>query len=180
MDKAKIINIIKANPKLTHDQVKSQALSVGLSPDLFKEAWKETKTPAKRPLFFTILGYGSFIWAIISILGISAMIFMYIAVLNSGTSASIDMSAKQDLILFVFAPIIIGIALLFATGIGFLKLKKWLPKVLIAFVILEISGLLMSYYIAPTDFKLTKDDFDIIWNIGVIWYVFSKKELLVN
>lgn len=41
MNKQDILNIIKENPQMSYDKLKSQAITIGLPMDLFEEAWKE-------------------------------------------------------------------------------------------------------------------------------------------
>jgi len=58
MNKNQIIEIIKQNPKMTHEEIKSQAENAGVPIEIFEDAWNETKPKkSKKRIGIKIVGF---------------------------------------------------------------------------------------------------------------------------
>ena len=126
----------------------------------------------KRPILITLLG-------ILAILASAYIIVTSIPLLQ--LSGKIVRSEDPGVFLFTpIIPITISI-LLVVVGIGLLKMKKWLPRFLLALLLLSIAMSILSFIDSPETFRLTwRKIADLIINIAIVWYVFKEKKLFVN
>ena len=92
----------------------------------------------------------------------------------------------QALILGI--PIILAV-LYFIEGIGFLKLKKWLPKLLLITLIIGFVLQVIAYFDSVV--YLVKPIYGlfiffiknaiVLWiGVAIVWYTFKKKSLFIN
>jgi hypothetical protein len=142
----------------------------------------------KRPITFGILGWLLIVGGIFSVIQAGLVIFtFYVGYTNLSPDLMKEISLPiQALILGT--PIVLAI-LYFIEGIGFLKLKKWLPILLLITLILGFvlqaivyfdSGWRLTNPIGGL-FKFFVKDAIIMWiGIAIIWYTFKKKDLFVN
>jgi len=145
----------------------------------------------KRPIAFTILGWLSMIGGIISVIQAGLAIYTFYlgyTYLSSKSSDLIEAISLPFQALILGIPIILAI-LYFIEGMGFLKLKKWLPKLLLITLVLGFILQVIAYFdsvlylINPIGglFKFFVKDAITIWiGVGIVWYTFKKKNLFVN
>ena len=125
-----------------------------------------------RPILITLLGILAILASVYIIVASIPLLQLYGKIIES-----------EDPGVFLFIPIIpiIASALLVVVGIGLLKMKKWLPRLLLALLILCIALLILSFIDSPETFRLTwKNYIELIIDIVIVWYVFKEKKLFVN
>ena len=143
---------------------------------------------SKRPIAFTILGWLAMIGGVISVIqaGLAISAF-YVGYTYLPPDLIKEISLPVEVLILV-TPIILAI-LYFVEGVGFLRLKKWLPKLLLitlilGFILQAIAYFDSAWYITnPIGglFKFFVKDAIIMWGeASIAWYIFKKKHLFIN
>lgn len=142
----------------------------------------------KRPLTFTIFGYLSIIAGIILIAQSSLVIWWFHSSYKHLSPELTKLISLPFQIILLGTPILLSI-LYFIEGLGFLKLKVWMPKLLlitliIGFILQAIACFdSIIFIINPAEavFEYFVKDGVSLW-IGVlfVWFVFKNKFLFVN
>ncbi len=142
----------------------------------------------KRPTIFTVLGWLSIIWGIFSIIQSVLAITAFWVSYKYLTPELIESISLSFQIFFLGIPIILSI-LYFTEWIWFLKLKSWLPGLLVVTLILAIILQTIVYFdsiwysINPAKafvkYFIT-DAIPLYIGGAIIWYTFKNKNIFTK
>ena len=141
-----------------------------------------------RPITFTVLGWLSIVGGVFSVIQAGAAISAFYVGYTYLPPDLVEAISLPVQALTLGTPIILAI-LYFIEGIGLLKLKKWLPKLLLVTLILGFILQVIMYFDSPwylTNpigglFKFFITDAITMWiGAAIVWYVFKKKDLFIN
>lgn len=126
----------------------------------------------QRPVLFTILG-------ILSLIGGCLKLF---AVLLGGSLLLLVLS-KAGLFSVGFLVIVLGLitgVLLVIQGIGFLKMKKWLPSFLVVTFLVFLVSTILSYGDSAGSEGLGSKVISIAISGAVVWLTYQQKAIFKN
>ena len=137
---------------------------------------------------FKILGWLSIIGGIFSIIQSGMAVFVFWAGYKYLTPELLGSISLPFQIAFLGIPIILSI-LYFTEGIGFLRLKHWLPNLLLTTLVLAILLQVMAYFdsvsylIDPVQALVEyfiKGGIPLFIGAIVVWYTFKNKRIFIN
>lgn len=130
--------------------------------------------PAKRPLLFTVLGIFSLIGGIGSLLAVvlgTASLFLILA-------ATENSFLSMLFIVFIIRAVV-GV-LLIIQGVGFLKMKKWLPTFVLVTVVTGAVGNILNFTSAAPGSSSSGTFLSIAIGVVILWLTYQQKELFKN
>lgn len=126
----------------------------------------------KRPTIFTILGFLALIGGCIKLFFVLIGGSVLIVLLNTSGLWSVGF--------FIVLVGLIGSLLLIIEGIGFLKMKKWLPLFIAASFVLLVINTALSYIDASNTQSLGETVFNFAIASAVVYATYKQKELFKN
>ena len=122
----------------------------------------------QRPVLYTILGVLAIIGGVFSALGAMAL-FGFIA-----------FGAPAVLLLLAGLLMLASAALSFVSGVGFFKMKAYMPKLVLVLLALSVVGSILNYIESPENFQVLSQLIGLLIYGAVAWKVNQDKALFKN
>ncbi|MFT7184068.1 MAG: hypothetical protein ACI9QC_000397 [Oceanicoccus sp.] len=126
---------------------------------------------AKRPTLYTVLGVLAVLGLISSVMGI-LVIGGAIAVLG----------AEAPMLMLIVSGIVLAVAgaLNLAEVVGFFKMKKFMPNVVVAAFGLGLVSMVLTYMASPETFSMGGQAVSLIISGAIVWKVNEDKAMFKN
>lgn len=122
----------------------------------------------QRPVLYTILGVLAILGGIFTGLG-SLALFGLIA-----------LGGPAVLIIIVGLIVLLTAILYLVSGVGYFKMKAYMPKLVLVLLGLSVLGTILNYVQSPEGFQIGNQLFSLIVSGAIAWKVNQDKALFKN
>jgi len=123
---------------------------------------------SKRPMLYTVLG----------VLALIGGVFTGFGALGLFALTTLGGPAVLFIILGVLA--LVTAVLYIVSGLGYMKMKSYMPKLVMALFGLAVLSTILSYVSAPEAFAWTNQIISLAINGAIVWKVNQDKALFKN
>lgn len=123
---------------------------------------------SKRPMLYTVLGVLALIGGVLT--GIGAL----------GLFALTALGGPAILFIILGVLALVMAVLYVVSGLGYMKMKSYMPKLVIALFVLAVVNVVLNYVSAPEAFAWTNQIVSLAINGAIVWKVNQDKALFKN
>lgn len=122
----------------------------------------------QRPVLYTILGVLAILGGIFTGLGALALFGL------------IALGGPAVLIIIVGLIVLLTAILYLVSGVGYFKMKAYMPKLVLVLLGLSVLGTILNYVQSPEAFQIGNQLFSLIVSGAIAWKVNQDKALFKN